>query len=474
MKNNYIFIITLLTVTLSISQTLCNSGFAGVYPCNNIDLLSRVTFTQMGGTNSTNGNDCWGWTDPLTEKEYAIMGCTSHTAFIDITNPTVPIYIGKVNSHNNVNSVWRDIKVYNNFAFIVSEATGHGMQVFDLTRLRNVTTPQIFTPDTRYDGFGNCHNIAINEETGFAYCIGTSTFSGGPHVVNIQNPLNPVFSFGYSSQQYSHDAQIVIYNGPDTQYIGKEIYFGANEDKVTVLDVTDKSNPIFISNFYYANTAYSHQGWLTTDQKTWILGDEIDEGNFGFNTRSVLIDYTDLDNPVLKGEYFGPTPAIDHNGYTKGNEFYLANYRAGLRIINASNVNSTGTMNEIASFDTYPSNNNAQYNGAWSVYPYFASGNIIISDIDRGLFIVKKSAALSFQDFEKDSFSLSPNPATSFVNIKSIYEINTIDVFDMIGKKIKSIPFVSSNDYNLDVSEFKSGMYFVKLNAKVTLKLIVK
>lgn len=468
-----IHLLIIFLVNLSFGQT-CTGGFAGVYPCNNIDLQSRLTFQQMGGTASTQGNDCWGWTDPLTNKEYAIMCCTSHTAFVDITNPTAPIYLGKVVSTNNTSSIWRDAKVYNNYVFIVSEAAGHGMQVFDLKRLRNITTPQIFSVDAFYSGFGNCHNIAINEATGYAYCIGSNTFSGGPHVVNIQDPLNPVFSFGYSSQAYTHDAQIIIYNGPDTEHVGKEIYFGANENKVVVIDVTNKNNPILLSTFTYSNVAYTHQGWLTTDTKYWIVGDELDETDFGFNTKSIIIDMSDLDDPVLKGNYFGTTPSIDHNGYTLNNEFYLANYRAGLRIMNTSNIETSSNMNEIAFFDTYPASNSAQFNGAWSTYPYFASGNIVISDIERGLFIVKKNAALSFQEFEKDSFKISPNPSTDFFTIDSKFEIQNLEIFDVVGKKVKEYNNLNTNSYTVNLDEFTSGLYFVKINNSTTLKLIVK
>jgi choice-of-anchor B domain-containing protein len=466
-------ILFIFLVNFSFGQ-ICTGGFAGIYPCNNIDLQARLSFLQMGGTAATEGNDCWGWTDPLTNKEYAIMGCTSHTAFVDISNPTTPFYVGKVVSTNNVSSLWRSVKVYNNYAFIVSEAAGHGMQIFDLTRLRNVTTPQTFTVDALYTGFGSCHNVAINEATGFAYCVGSSTFAGGPHVVNIQSPLNPVFSFGYSNRGYTHDAQIVIYNGPDTQHVGKEIYFGANEDEVVIVDVTNKNNPILLSTFTYANRGYTHQGWLTSNQKYWILGDELDETNFGFNTKSIIIDLSNLDAPVLKGNYFGVTPAIDHNGYIVDNDFYLANYRAGLRIMNISNIETSSTMNEIGFFDTFPTSNSAQFNGAWSNYPFFASGNILISDIERGLFIVKKNAALSFQEFEKDSFKISPNPSADFTAINSQFEIEQIEIFDIVGKKIKEFNNLSTNDFTIALDEFISGIYFVKVNNATTLKLIVK
>ncbi|HEX8268661.1 MAG TPA: choice-of-anchor B family protein, partial [Flavobacterium sp.] len=320
------------------AQTICTGGFAGSYPCNNIDLQARVSFIAMGGNFQTVGSSCWGWTDPLNGKEYAIMGCSSHTAFVDITNPAAPVYKGKVNSTNNISSDWREMKVYNNYAFIVSEAPGHGMQIFDLTRLRNITTPQTFAPDALYTGFGNCHTVTINEATGYAYCNGSNTFGGGMHVVNIQNPENPVFSFGYSAEDYTHDSQVVIYNGVDTEHIGKEVFIGANEDKVVIVDVTNKLNPILLSTFTYANTSYAHQGWFTPDHKYWILGDEIDELDFGFNSRTIVVDMSDLDNPVLKTNYYGPTAAIDHNGYTKQNEFYLSNYTAGIRLISTADI----------------------------------------------------------------------------------------------------------------------------------------
>lgn len=457
----------------SFGQTQCTSGFAGSFPCNKVDLLSNLTFPQIGGTSNTQGNGCWGWTDPLTNKEYAIMGCTSHTAFVDITNPVNPIYVGKVESHNNISSIWREIKVYNNHVFIVSEAPGHGLQIFDLTRLRGITTPQTFVPDARYGGFGNCHNIAINEATGFAYCIGSGTFAGGIHAVNIQNPLQPTFSFGYSAQDYTHDAQIVIYDGPDTEHVGKEIFFGCNEDKVVVVDVTNKSNPILLSVFNYSNVGYTHQGWFTENKKYFIVGDELDENNFGFNSRSIVIDMTDLDAPSVKLDYFGPTPAIDHNGYVKGNIFHLANYRAGYRAIDITNIDN-GQMNEIAFFDTFPSSNSAQFNGAWSVYPFFASGTILISDIERGLFMVRLNPSLNTNEVQKGSVSITPNPAAELVSVAADFDIKTITVFDILGKKVLNKSFENNTTVNLDVSSLQSGLYFVRVNELQVQKLIKK
>lgn len=207
--------------------------------------------------------------------------CTAvGVSFVDISNPTEPVLIGTLPTATTSSS-WRDVKVYSDHAFVVSEAPGHGMQVFDLSRLSNVTTPpETFNEDAYYTQFGNAHNIVINEDTGFAYAVGTSTFNGGPHFVNIQDPVNPVSAGGYGNDSYSHDAQVVTYNGPDTDYIGHEILIGSNENEIVIVDVTDKNNPVNISNVSYTNIGFTHQGWFTENQKYFILGDELDEINY--------------------------------------------------------------------------------------------------------------------------------------------------------------------------------------------------
>lgn len=456
------------------SQTPCSGGFAGSYACSNLDLQSQVTFSQMGGNNfTTEGSSCWGWTDPLTGREYALMGCSTHLAFVDITDPVNPVYKGKMNGTNNSSSLWREIKTYNNYCYVTSEAPGHGLQIFDLTRLRNVTVPGTFAPDATYTGFGNCHTLIINEDTGYLYAMGTNTQSGGPHILNLANPAAPVFAGGYSAQGYTHDGQVVTYNGPDSEHVGKEIFVGANEDKVVIVDVTNKANPQLLSTFTYPNTSYTHQGWFTEDHRYWLLGDEIDELDFGFNSKTLILDFGDLDNPVLTANYFGPTPAVDHNGFVLGNEFFLSNYTAGLRILSTEQVGA-GVLTEVGYFDTYPQNNNAVFNGSWSNYPYFPSGNIIISDIDAGLFIVKKSGSLSSADAAKKNFAMSPNPASASVYFQSSEVMESVLVTDLLGKRVLSVPVIGTQDYTLDVSGLESGIYTVTVNGLQVQKLVIR
>lgn len=373
-------------ISTNTAVTVCNNGFANGYPCNGIDLLSSISLQQF---NADSANDSWGWKDPQTSKEYAIVGLDNGTAFVDVSTPTEPIYLGKLPTHT-IASSWRDIKVYNNHAFIVSEAPNHGMQIFDLTRLRALTTtPEVFTADAHYNGFGSAHNIIINETTDYAYVVGTQTFSGGPHFVNIQNPTSPIASGGYATNGYSHDAQVVTYNGPDADYQNAEILIGSNENEVVIVNITDKNNPQEIATINYPQIGYTHQGWFTQDQRYFIAGDELDERNIGVASRTLVFDFLDLDNPTLSFEYLGPTNAIDHNGYVNGSTFYLSNYTAGIRLIDISNVENQ-QMNEIAFFDTYPADNNTAFSGVWNIYPFLPSQTLIVTDINSGLFLLKK------------------------------------------------------------------------------------
>ncbi len=368
----------------------CDNGMADIYPCDGYDLVGQIPLDNF---DANSGNDIWGWTDTMSGKEYALVGLNNGTAFVDISDDNNLVYLGKL-ATATTSSSWRDIKVYENYAFIGSEADGHGMQVFDLTKLRDVTSPPTdFSADTRYTGFGNSHNIVINEDTGYAYAVGTArndAFNGGVHFVNIQDPMNPMAAGGYGASGYTHDAQVITYNGPDADYAGSEIFIGANENEVVIVDITDKDNPSLIESITYSNIGYTHQGWFTDDHRYFILGDETDELGFGFNSRTLVFDFSDLDDPVLHMTYTGPTTAIDHNGYVKGNQYFLANYTAGVRVLDISGIASQ-SISEEGYFDTFSTNDAPNFSGVWSVYPYFTSGKIVVGDINRGLFVIQAS-----------------------------------------------------------------------------------
>ena len=363
----------------------CTDDMAGPYPCRDIDLMAFLPAEEIGGGT---GNDIWGWTDPLTGREYALVGRSTGTAFVDISTPTSPIYLGLLPTHT-VSSTWRGIKVFANHAFIVSEALNHGMQVFDLTQLRDVANPPVtFAETAYYAGFGSTHTLALNSTTGFAYAVGTRTCEGGLHVVDVREPTSPRTAGCFALDGYTHETQCVVYQGPDTVYRDREICLNSNEDTLTIVDVTDKLEQVQLSRTGYDGSAYTHQGWLTEDQRFFLVNDEGDERAFGHPTRTWIWDVSDLDAPVLTTYYDGPTPSIDHNLYINRDLVYESNYRSGLRILDASVV-AQGTLRELGFFDIYPADDAPAFNGAWTSYPFFASGSVVVNGIEQGLFVLR-------------------------------------------------------------------------------------
>jgi len=370
--------------------TACVNNTAAGYPCKNIDLLSHLSLSEFNEPNAA--NDIWGWFDEENNKEYAILGLYSGTAFVDVTDPESPEIVGVLPAYRRGSS-WRDIKTYKNHAYIVSEASVSGLQVYDMTQLESVTNrPNFNLEETAHLGiFGQAHNIFINEDSARAYVVGArSNYNGGLYVIDISDPKSPnaFRTGGYAYDGYTHDVQCVIYDGPDSRYSGKEICFACNEDTLTIIDMTDARSPKKISKLCYDANRYTHQGWLTEDSKYFLIDDELDE-RYGCSSRTNtrIVDVSDLQEPRMHASHLGTTRAIDHNQYVHGGYVYQANYYSGLRILDLASIDD-GTLTEVAYFDVEPRTDIADFGGAWSVYPFLPSGNIIVSSIESGLFVL--------------------------------------------------------------------------------------
>jgi choice-of-anchor B domain-containing protein len=449
-----LFALTSHGVRAQSSFAACVGGSAAGFACSGVDLMSNLplsTFLSPGSAAPSAGNDIWGWTDPQTGKEYALVGLTNGTAFVDISNPEAPIYLGKLPTATS-SSTWRDIKVYANHAFIVSEASNHGMQVFDLTRLRGLSgPPQTFTADARYTGNGRAHNIAINEDTGFAYIVGATQSgftcrAGGLHIVNIQNPATPVYAGCFDNDGYTHDTQCVLYQGPDPDYAGRELCFSSNEDTVTITDVTDKAAPVQVARVSYPSPSYMHQGWLTEDARFFVADDELDSSSSG--TRTLVFDVEDLDNAEFAFAHFGAAPTRDHNQYVHGNYAYQSNYDGGLRILDLTGI-ASGSVSEVAFFDSEPSAQNPSgWEGQWSNYPFFESGIVIANDQNRGLFVLDPTGIVvagAPGPVPASGFVLSapvPNPTNSeSVLVLTVGEAQQVRAvaYDALGRRVANV-----------------------------------
>jgi choice-of-anchor B domain-containing protein len=384
------------------AQRECSGGKVQIFDCNQVDLLSFLPVSALGGKRGVQMNDVWGYSDPETGRDYVLAGRVDGTSFVDVTDPGRPVYLGDLpKTAGSPGAFWRDIKTYQHYAFIVADGSRkHGMQVFDLRRLRDVRSPVTFTPDAHYTAIHSAHNIVADTISGFMYIVGASgggeMCGGGLHMVDVRDPLHPKFAGCFSDPAtgrqgtgYSHDAQCVVYRGPTAKYQGRQICFGVNETAVSIADVTDKTRPVAISRGTYPNVAYAHQGWLTDDQRYFYQNDELDElQSLVDGTRTLIWDVSDLENPVVAGQYISQNRATDHNLYVVGNTMYQSNYVSGLRVVD---ITDRVKPVQVGYFDTRPVGaDEPGFAGTWSNYPFFKSGAIAVTSMGEGLFLLKK------------------------------------------------------------------------------------
>ena len=355
---------------------------AGTFDANGVQLRSWLPLADLSAA-ATSGNSCWGYIAP-NGSEYAVIGVSSGTAFVDITNPgaaTLKAFI------TGPTSLWRDVRVYNGYCYAGSEA-GSGIQVMSLANLHTTGTGTLVATVTEPTATtAATHTLALDETSGFLYRAGGG--ANGLRIYDLSNPALPTY-VGAWSPVYVHEATIKTFtSGP---YAGKQIAFccgGQNSGNVNtglyIVDVTNKANPVQLSYTTYPNARYCHQGWLDEQSQYFYINDELDEGATVTVTTTIVIDVTNLAAPTYVSSFTNGNPAVGHNLFVKGRKLYEANYRSGLRIFDLAT--SRTNPPEVAYFDTFPGSDTAQFNGLWNIWPFFPSGTVIGSDIERGLFV---------------------------------------------------------------------------------------
>jgi choice-of-anchor B domain-containing protein len=462
----------------------CQGGTASGYACDGVDLYARFSPQALGAPADCPpylgacGNDIWGWTHTASGREFALVGVYNGTAFVEITDPDAPVYLGRLPTATG-SSPWRDLETYGDHAFIVSEAGGHGMQVFDLTRLLDVASPpQTFTADARFTGFGSAHTVALDPESGYAYAAGSTACGGGLYIVDVRAPAAPVQAGCFSADGYTHDAQCVVYDGPDADYTGREICMASNEDTVTIVDVTDKAAPVLVSRAFYPGARYTHQGWFTEDKRYFLVNDEGHQPSNG--TWTIVLEVADLDSPSFAFQHFGAVSTRAHNLYVRGQYAFESNYEGGLRILDLSGIDS-GVLTEVAYFDTYPQGQSPSgWEGQWANYPFFPSGTVIANDQWNGLFILKPNLTPTASEPPAPegpggaAFVLSaptPNPSREGIAlILTVARAQAVraEVLDVAGRRVALLhdgPVAAGTPLplRLDGTGFPAGLYLVRV-----------
>ncbi len=386
----------------------CENGLAaGTFPCRGVDLYAYVPLDAMH-PGTTSGSSLWGFASLQNGREYAVFGASSGTAVIDVTDPTHPGVVGLVPGPP---SIWREVKVYQTwsaterrfraYAYIVSEAPTAGLQILDLSNL-----PYSVSLAATFREFDTAHTVTVANvdpatgaplpggPTPVLYVQGARNPTVGIHALDISDPALPAV-LGRYTFSYGHDIWAGRFSGGRASACAPghdpcDIVVNWAGNAIRVLDWTDKASPIVIQDRTYPSLGYAHSGWISRDGRYLFSMDESEGRMLGGHSRVRVFDASDWSNFTQVGEWHGDNLAIPHNGYTRGDAYVIAHYERGLTILDVSDPRDPV---ERAFFDTYPASDDANYHGAWGVYPYLPSGTILLSNIDGagGLFILRES-----------------------------------------------------------------------------------
>jgi choice-of-anchor B domain-containing protein len=383
----------------------CVQGFAGQFPCRNVDFLAQIPLGRFS-TQPTSAANVWGFVDLNDNREYAVIGLRNGTAVVDVSDPENPREVATVPGNA---SAWREVKIYQHrdaaanryraYAYISTEASGSGLQVIDLSGLPNTVTLATTLTDTGrqhtlyVSNIDYATNVALPGAQAFLYVSGSDRNSGAWRVYSLANPAQPQLLTVAPGGQYIHDSTSLFITDSRTSQCAAghnpcEVLVDFNENTVDLWDVTDKNLPVMLSSTSYPAATYTHSGWPSADQRFLFVHDELEEIRRGLNTQMYTMNLDNLRAPTVVTSYTGATTTTDHNGYTKGTFYYVSHYRRGLVVFDVTNPNE---LREVAHLDTFlaPAENSAGTDGAWGVYPFFPSGTVAISDISNGLLLLR-------------------------------------------------------------------------------------
>lgn len=457
--------------------TISMFASAQTYPSLNVNLLAHINPEKDNtGGDGRKYSGCWGWFQSSKNKEYALVGTSSKTYFIDVTIPTNPIICDSVKAKNN-GCTWREIKSYQNYCYIASDGcTPSSCQIVDMQYLPD--SVHVVYDDTTL--FYRAHTLFVDRDKLYAggpTMYGTSTKS--MFVYSLATPSVPVLvrrlEQDYPSISYVHD----MFVKNDT------IYASAGNQGLQILKLNANNTFSLLASYSgYQNAGYNHSSWLTSDSKYLVFADEV-PASLPFK----IIDVSDLNNIQAMSSANSNSLATPHNPYVMDNKWcWISAYQDGVRLFDISNPSSPV---EYGYFDTQPQhgvNDNfstSAYRGNWGAYPYLPSKIIITLDMQNGIFILEgdsyyKNTVVGVQEkkINKNTFSVYPNPAKEIINVKCgiLNEPTELTISNTLGEIVVE-KNINTQNLKLETQNLQSGIYFVTLSNKdftETQKIIIQ
>ena len=432
----------------------------------NLELLFNWNDTTIVGTSAYDNayNEVWGLV--VNEREFAVIGSTSGTHIFDVTDPVNSEQVQFIpGAATGTQIIHRDYHDRNGFLYAVSDEGNSTLQIIDIKQLPDAA-PVIYDSN---ELIKTAHNIFIDENLNKLYACNVRSASSGWNasslvIFNIDNPINPV--------------QLISYEVPGTgagvhdMWVKNDTAFLNNGgDGLFVVDFTDLTSPQIIGSLTdYTDKGYNHSGWPTADMKTYIMADE----NWGYDMK--VLDISDLSDITEKTTFSSEIHpnSIAHNQLIKENYVYVSSYHDGLQVYDISDQENPI---KVASYSTYLMDDHDSYRGAWGVYPFLPSGNILVSDMQYGLYVLAPSQNFSVQSYSAKKITIYPNPAKTHIKLKVFGKESTLNVkiFDLKGQSVMRKKISHENNL-INIASLKQGVYLIKAEGNNSLyqqKLIV-
>ena len=475
-KHLFFIIIAFLTLGRFKAQT---------YPSLNISLLAHIDPEKDNtGSDGRKYSGCWGWFQSAKNKEYAIVGTSSQTYFIDVTNPTTPIIVDSVKA-KKTGCTWREIKNYQNYCYIVSDdSPPNSFQIVDMQYLPD--SVHVVHDGTTY--MERSHTIFVDNNK--LYCgapkdVGTG-YESPMRVYSLANPEMPVLL-----RRLEDDISSTIIDYVHDMFVRNDTIFASCGWKglhILTYNTTANTFSVIASYTGYAFGGYNHSSWQTDDRKTLVFADEVPA-----KLPAKVLDVSNLNNITNVSNFESNIGATAHNPYVVGNNWcWMSTYQDGIYLYDISNPSTTSVYGFFDTCPLYGVNDNfstSAYRGNWGAYPYLPSKIIIACDMQNGIFILdgdatyKNVVGINEGNSSSSVFSMYPNPAINQLHIaianqqsKSI----TYSITDITGQLIEEHKLeVSSALFKtiINTNQLSNGCYFVTLkgiNLNETKKIIIQ
>ena len=428
---------------LTLTLTTCFFSILSFSQLNSTLLFHWDDSTIIGSSAYSNAyNECWGF--KVNNTEIAVIGSTEGTHFFNVTDPQNSTEVAFVaGAYTGSGVVHRDYHDFQGYLYIVCDE-GWSTSTLQIVDISNLPT----SVNVVYDSdslFNTSHNIFIDTATAKLYaCASNSAMD----IYSLHIPTLPNLIYSYNDVGHVHDAYVIN----DTAFLncGND---GLRIVDFHYLDLAGGMAWVELASFTsYPDAGYNHSGWLSDDGTIYVMQDE----NHGYDVK--ILDVSDFNNITVLSTFNSGenVQSMAHNGIIKGDFLYLAYYHDGLRVFDISDPSNPI---QVCNYDTYSPLSYNSYKGAWGVYPYLPSGNIIVSDMQSGLYVLDCTIPVNSVENINQNFNIYPNPTQNYFFLGK--DVNRVEIFDISGRIVFNKTIFAED--RISIEDISNGLYIYRL-----------